>query len=247
MVASNAPAPRWVAWTQAMVAREMVEQLGVPARRTAQLLGTAPSAVSQYLRGHRHRGAIAEIGSRPDVALVVHRAAVSVAETPAGRSASPRLVLDAAAALAELVQKTGPTSAPPAGRIDRATVRQLHDRVATEQAAVSDCMLLAQKARDELTRAVFRQIASDSLRHAEIVASLAVYVESGSNHSFASGIERPDIQHLMQREKEAESRSSGRLRTRLGGVMKLLAESMAADERKHERLLEGLLREGFSP
>jgi uncharacterized protein len=241
------PAGQLVWLVQALTARELVEQLGIPVRRAGRLLGIAPSAVSQYVHGRRREGALAPLALRPDVRAAVHRVARALAEHPSDGTASARLLLEAAAELAPLVGGSDPSRAEAvrAERIDRATLAQLRERVAAEQAAVANCMQLAQKARDELTRAIFRQIASDSLRHAEIVASLAVYLESGLRRSRASGIERADVEELIRREKDAESQSSERLHRRFGGVMGLLAESMAADERKHERMLEGLLAEGF--
>jgi predicted transcriptional regulator/rubrerythrin len=238
---------RWVGLVQALVARELVEELGVPTRRAAALLGVAPSAVSQYLSGHRRERLLAEFGTRPEVRNIAHRVATQLAESPRDSSPPPRLILEAAAVLSETVgagpHRRGPRPKEP--QIDRAAVRELRARVAAEQAAVSACMHLAQKARDELTRAIFRQIASDSLRHAEIVASLAVYLEAGTNRSLASGIDRADVEALIRREHEAEGEGGGHLKARFGGVMKLLAESMASDEEKHERLLQGLLTEGF--
>lgn len=238
---------RWVSLVQALIARELVEDLGVPTRRAAQLLGLAPSAVSQYVRGHRKEGLIADFGSRPELIAIAHRAAVSLSGTPKGADPPTRVVLEAAAQVAERAAGDG---GAPGGRrseptVDRAVLRNLRERVAAEQAAVTACMHLAQKARDELTRAIFRQIASDSLRHAEIVASLAIYLEAGTNHSLASGIARSDIETLIRQEHEAEGTGEESLKVGLGGVMKLLAQSMADDEEKHERLLAGLLSEGF--
>jgi uncharacterized protein len=237
----------WVALTQALVARELVEELGVPTRRSALLLGIAPSAVSQYLGGKRRERGVSELSASPAVAAIAHRVAMRLAETPHDAVPSPRLVLEAAASIAETARGSSESRSASAGtpRIDRAAVRELRARIAAEQEAVSACMHLAQKARDELTRAVFRQIASDSLRHADIVASLAVYLESGTNRSLVSGIDRADVEGLIRREHEAEGEGGGHLKARLGGVMKLLAESMASDEEKHERLLQGLLAEGF--
>ncbi len=140
------------------------------------------------------------------------------------------------------VRPKGPT---PSVTVDRAALRRFRERVAAEQAAVTACMHLAQKARDELTRAIFRQIASDSLRHAEIVASMATYLEVGTSRSSVSGIDRSDVEGLLRQEHEAESEGGDTLKGGLGGVMRLLAQSMADDEAKHERLLRGILADGL--
>jgi hypothetical protein len=106
-------------------------------------------------------------------------------------------------------------------------------------------MHLAQKAEDELTRAVFRQIASDSLRHAEIMATLAGYLDSGVDQTLASGVTQADVEQLMRKEREAEQKAAWEIRRHVGGVMALLVESMQSDEKKHEELLKGLLAKGF--
>ena len=76
-----------------------------------------------------------------------------------------------------LRKRVASSPAPPLVR--REVPRWLRNRIVGEQNAVAECMRLAQRSRDELTRALFRQIASDSLRHAEIVASLTAYLDRG--------------------------------------------------------------------
>ncbi|HYM40676.1 MAG TPA: hypothetical protein VEY12_11155 [Thermoplasmata archaeon] len=238
----------WVQVLQGLVARELVEEMGLSGRRAAELLGVAPSAVSQYLSGRRLRTLFPAFAARGEARRIARRVAQRLADLPAGTSAPPRLFLEAAA---ELAERTGEATR---GRVraehepdtgpDRDLVRALRQRVRGEQTAVTSCMQLAQKARDELTRAVFRQIASDSLRHAEIVASLAFQLDRGTATTHASGITRRDVERLIQKERAAEE--GGRdFSQHLGGTMGLLAASMEADERKHEELLKGLLASGF--
>ncbi|HLF07348.1 MAG TPA: hypothetical protein VI893_09285, partial [Thermoplasmata archaeon] len=129
--------------------------------------------------------------------------------------------------------------------VDRELAKRLRNRIAAEQSTVAECMHLAQKTRDELTRAIFRQIASDSLRHAEIVASLAQQLERGTMHTLSSGITREDVEKLISAEREAEDHAAMGLSGKIGGVMAVLAESMESDERKHEEILQGLLKSGF--
>ncbi|MCI4323146.1 MAG: hypothetical protein L3K03_03865 [Thermoplasmata archaeon] len=60
------------------------------------------------------------------------------------------------------------------------------------------------------------------------------------SRSSASGITRDDVDRLIAREHEAESVINPDPGNGLGGIMGLLWESMAADERKHDALLERL-------
>jgi hypothetical protein len=108
-------------------------------------------------------------------------------------------------------------------------------------------MRLAQRARDELTRALLRQIASDSLRHAEIVASLVPYIDRGVSTAFASGITRKEVEALIEGERNAEAQADSASARHLHGTMAILIASMEADERKHADLLRSLLTAGFRP
>jgi len=231
---------------QALVARELVQGHGLTEREAAVLLGLVPSSVSQYLSGKRLGPTVSRYLGHEEARRIAREAAQQLVDGAAG----PRVLLAAAMAFDE--RFGGDASAPaPAGRglppeLARQVPGWLRSRIAGEQNAVAECMRLAQRSRDELTRALFRQIASDSLRHAEIVASLAAYLDRGAASSPPTGVTRDEIDHLIRREHEAEETGGVDLGPNLGGVMRILWDSMEADERKHELLL-GKLREAAGP
>jgi uncharacterized protein len=241
----------WVHLLQALVAREGVEQLGLSSRRVAELLGVAPSAVSQYLSGKRVERGFLAFATNEQARGIARRTVEGLVEAQeAGRSPT-RLILEGAAALAELPETTERRASPtprPSG-VGTTELRQLarwmRQRVKAEQVAVTQCMRLAQRARDELTRALLRQIASDSLRHAEIMASLAPYIDRGVSRAYASGITPKEISALIEGERRAEAQADSASAERLEGTMAILIASMEADERKHADLLRGLLESGF--
>ena len=229
------------------MARELVEEMGVPAREAARRLGVAPSAISQYLSGKR-LGNVVPLNADPEMARkVARRVAHQVLKVPSGEDSTSPLLLRAAADLASGPHGPAGTASPSRvgqpSRQTRAMVRQLRRRIASEQSAVADCMRLAQRARDELTRALFRQIASDSLRHAEIAASLASFLDRGTSETMVSGISAGDVRDLIAREQAAERTTAREPGAEFGGVMRILWLSVAADERKHDSLLKDLLAE----
>jgi uncharacterized protein len=226
---------------QALIARELVEAFGLPEREAADLLGLVPSSVSQYLTGKRLGPQLERYRGEPTARRLARGAAQQLL---AGEEAM-RTVLEAAIALGEgLGSKSSRRPTSPVTRpLGREVPQWLKSRIAGEQNAVAECMRLAQRSRDELTRALFRQIASDSLRHAEIVASLAAYLDRGVTASQPTGISREDVEQLIAREHAAEAANATDLGKGLGGVMGILWESMEADERKHELLLARLLQE----
>ncbi|MFY9716574.1 MAG: hypothetical protein WAK40_01365 [Thermoplasmata archaeon] len=226
---------------QALVARELVEGLGLSERHAAGLLGVVPSSVSQYLSGKRLGPALSAYFGDEEARRIARLTAQKLVDGAPGA----KTLLGAAIAFGERYGAALPTSGPRPGELRPALARKvpgwLRNRIAGEQNAVAECMRLAQRSRDELTRALFRQIASDSLRHAEIVASLAAYLERGLASSPPTGITRTDIEHLIRREREAEATTEIDLGPELGGMMRILWDSMEADERKHELLLKKLL------
>ena len=246
------PSSVWLQRLLALTVRELVEDLGLSGREAARRLGISPAAVSQYLTGKRLTRALDGYTPAPAALRLAHALAREALGSPPPEVVRPERLLQAASSLAGgVLPGEGPLPrlealVPGVSQADRRRLRGLHHRIAAEQRAVSDCMRLAQRARDELTRAIFRQIASDSLRHAEIVASLASYLERGVREAPPSGITRADVERLRAREAEAEAGESQHLSGELGGVLSLLAASMEADERKHEALLEGLLRGNLS-
>ncbi len=227
---------------QALVARELVEGSGLSERRAAELLGLVPSSVSQYLSGKRLGPTVSEYLGREPVRRIARRAAQRLLAGGPGA----RAILEAAVALAERGGTAPPATAPTGleglpPEIRRRLPGELRRRIRGEQNAVSDCMRLAQRSRDELTRALFRQIASDSLRHAEIVASLGGYLDRGVLSSAPTGITRADVALLIRREQAAEASGAPEFGSKLGGMMRILWDSIEADERKHEALLRALL------
>lgn len=242
----------WVQLLQALAAREGVEELGLSARRMAKLLGLAPSAVSQYLSGKRAERGFLSYASNERARAIARKTVDRLVEAQeAGRSPT-RAILEGATALSELPEPSERRGALPSLRREGTTSPQLRQlakwmrqRVKAEQVAVAQCMRLAQRARDELTRALLRQIASDSLRHAEIVASLAAYIDRGVSESYASGITRKEVEALIEGERRAEAQADSTSTGRLRGTMAILVASMEADERKHAELLKGLLDAGF--
>ena len=250
----SSPAPvAWVHLLQALAAREGVEQLGLSSRRVADLLGVAPSAVSQYLSGKRVEKGFLAYASDDHARRIARRTVEALVEADDHGRASPRLVFDGAAELASLAPAGGrrgpaPAAEPgPSAPEMREIARWLRQRVAAEQVAVARCMRLAQHARDELTRALLRQIASDSLRHAEIVTSLATYIDRGVSAAFASGVSRREVEALIEGERAAEEEGATPAVQHLRGTMAILLASMEADERKHTEMLRELLTRGFRP
>ena len=112
----------------------------------------------------------------------------------------------------------------------------LKARLQLELKAAQKCLDLANRAKDDYTRLLLRMVASDSIRHADIVSQIASWLETGREIAE----EAPDrglFTEILAMEDNANE-SSLRKTVRIDhGVARLLLESIDMDEEKHERLI----------
>ena len=98
---ANPPSPVvWVQVAQALVARELVEEFGLPERAAARRLGIVPSAVSQYLSGKRLAPTLARYAA-DDEARGIARAAAQRLATTGSDAGNPGVLLETAIDLAD--------------------------------------------------------------------------------------------------------------------------------------------------
>jgi rubrerythrin len=90
-----------------------------------------------------------------------------------------------------------------------------------------------------MVRLLFRQIASDSIRHADIVQAAIAAVEK----DVVDG-PLPDPERLRQLQLEEKGHSAGFEEVKKllkSNVVKILLDSIEADEEKHDMILEKLM------
>ncbi len=231
---------------RAVLAKELVLGRGFSRARAARLLQVTAPAVSQYVSGKRGGALVAEIEHDP-----VHMQHVR------------QLVADALAVPSDRPERIGThllkTAEKIAGRLDfsrttsarheplanenlrRQSLQLLRDRLEEEHQAAAGCLKFAQSCEDARIAAMFRQIASDSLRHADTMALLINYVEHPETLQDVRLPQKSAIERMIELEESADEANIGPLKARLGPAARLLIESVDADERKHVLLLKGLL------
>src|SRR5579859_5193312 len=108
----------WVQLAQAMVARALVVEFGLPERHAASRLGLVPSAVSQYLSGKRLAGPLGELESHEGARRLARRVAQELLAEPETERPAGRRVLETAVELAAVVgaDRTVTRAAPPSAR-----------------------------------------------------------------------------------------------------------------------------------
>ena len=139
----------------------------------------------------------------------------------------------------QILAVTNPQRALGAGPKDAESGRFiaiLKERLQLELKAAQKCLNLANRAREDHTRLLLRMVASDSIRHADIVSQIASWLETG--HDLPS--EGPDqelLAEILAIEDNANELSLRKTITTEHRVAQLLLESIDMDEEKHERLI----------
>lgn len=116
------------------------------------------------------------------------------------------------------------------------SIAVLKDRLQLELTAAQKCFSLANIAKGEYTRILLRMIASDSIRHADIVSQIISFLETGIEIP-DEGLDRGLLTDILAIEDSADEISLRSMVKINHGVAKLLLESIDLDEKKHDRLL----------
>ncbi len=129
------------------------------------------------------------------------------------------------------------------GSVDRKTLDdsvrlKILKRIELEERSAAKALELASKSEDHLLSMILRQIASDSMRHAEILSSLMRVMESGA--SFAAR-DYGALKEMLGFEEQAESESLSELIKSEDPLIRALLMSVDLDERKHEVILKELM------
>lgn len=233
---------------RAILASKLVKEYGLKKSQVAQLLGITPAAVTHYLGGSRASSTVNSISSSPEaMTFITDLAQKLVAQIKAGKqTVSESELLDASFHIVSLLSGriTGQEAVlqiPAEEKEKGPLLRILYDRLQAEQRAARMYMDIAIKLKTEPTRILFRQIATDSIRHADIITTIINMIQSGEPVSMDLP-EPKKLEELLREEEGASELSLDEVKKAVNvPAIKLLIDSIDSDEEKHTRLIEGLL------
>ena len=162
--------------------------MGYSQKDISEILGTSPAAVTLYSKDRRGSQLSKIIESDKNARLVIDNLMEQIAQRKVGANVDNKdlkndtfpLILDAAYRIMLIVssapteKESVSTQSKSANNHSDSLTEALVGRLQEEQLAAQRNMALAVGTSDEVARTIFRQIASDSIRHAEIVSFLLV-------------------------------------------------------------------------
>jgi len=229
---------RMIPLLRAWVAKRLAKQ-GFRVRDIASVLSITPAAVTQYVKGRRGGNSKGLKRFESVLDVLVEKAAKRIRSNlgPIGMAEIMDVIYQISAARSgqELLQSQ---SAKPE---HREALKLLKERLQLELVAAQRCLELTNKINDEYSKLLLRMIASDSIRHADVVSQVISWLETGHVTAF----QPPDLSFLKSmleiEDKAIESSLAEKIEIP-HPVAKVLLTSIDMDEEKHEKIVSELLR-----
>jgi rubrerythrin len=232
-----------IPFVRAMLAQRLNRE-GFRARVIANALNVTQPAVTQYLKGRRgtrdspapaHAESI--INPLADRLLKRMRSGLGGLETAELLEAAHQL-----ASLSKGGERVGPPKTGESAKV-KASLGVLRERLQLEFKVAERYLELANRTPDDYTKLLLRLIASDSIRHGDIVEQVISWFEV--EREFGERFQAPGLELLKQMLSMEDTAAEVSLKKTVDTahpVAKLLLEWIDADEEKHERIVKQIMR-----
>jgi predicted transcriptional regulator/rubrerythrin len=213
-----------------------LHSMGFRVTDIAAAIGTTQPAVIQYLNGRRGKGnqgmQLLDSLIEPVVARAVH-----LINSREGRIETVELL---EIAKQFTIISTGKHYIHGGGRIGDASLSLLRQRLQLELSAAEKYLEMSNRTEDEYTKLLLRMIASDSIRHGDVVSQIISRMESGKEANFSLP-DRAFLEGMLaieDRASESSLKGSIKIEHPIAG---LLLEWIDEDEMKHEHTVEKII------
>lgn len=224
---------------------EVLAQQGLGMSEIAFALNVTQPAVSQYLKGKR--GKNSHDLSHLDV-IVTPLADKIVKRIRSGQDGLETIeLLETARQLMVMNKRNGNviSSESPQPEKSVAAMKLLRERLQLELKAAEKYLELSNKTPDEHTKLLLRLIASDSIRHADIVSQVISWLQIGGGHeSKFDSLNHELLKEMISLEDSASEVNLRKSIETSHPVARLLLEWIDADEEKHEKIVTKISRLG---
>jgi hypothetical protein len=228
---------RLIPMIRAAVAERMARE-GFHVKEIAATLNVTQAAVTQYLKKKRGNGSesLAGIGRLLDP---LTEKAIKRARSSLGPIETVEL-LETARQVMVMNTGRGIIESRSEEPVRNASLELLRERLQLELSAAEKYLELANKTADDHTKLLLRMIASDSIRHGDVVSQVISWLEADSERKFElPGKEILESMLAMEDSaKEASMRDSIKVDH---PVARLLLEWIDMDEAKHGKMVVKML------
>jgi uncharacterized protein len=224
---------------------------GLRVRDISRALNVTPAAVTQYLSRKRGRGGGAtglEEVSSTSIDEIINPIALKLARRVSSGLGGIEIaeLLDAVRQVMVISSMGGLALRPMTGSSSELDepLALLRQRLQLELKAAEKYLWLANKCKDDYTKLLLRMIASDSIKHGDVVSQIISWMEAGGSDSEFALPGQDLLENMLSLEDSAQEVSlRGAVKVN-HPVARLLLEWIDMDEGKHGRLVGKMVKLG---
>ena len=222
------------------IAIELVNELGKSNKDVSAALGITPSAVSQYIKGKRGVSLKKDTNMLKGFDKSVKEASIIIGRLMeiGEYERCQGTVLKTVQELTGILPEISKTERVSKGKYPNTEIKSiLAERIRREHDSAMYFLGVAQNSGSYFARILFRQIATDSLRHADIVQALLERVDKPLSGEFGK-VPIDVVDKLLEKARTHKEISINNIKERLGPEASLLIESIEMDDREQIVLLK---------
>ncbi len=230
---------------RALIARELINRWRLSKAEVARILGVTPAAITQYIKGRRASKQISRIENREEVRKYIEEVSERIAIS--GKKMSLEDLFNIAYEVSILLQhgNAGQQYRVKDLRTDIKIIKileKLQSRIQLENDVARLYMNISLKVKSPVLKYLFRQIASDSVRHAEILIHVKNIIENNVATEEIDPISREELESLKEFEEKADEMGFDEVYSLIDDpYIKTLLKTIEYDEEKHTKIINSLI------
>ena len=221
---------------RSLLAKELINNHNVSKADVSKILGISPAAVTQYTKNKR--GSYADkLGKNKEVLPIIASLAEHFAnkKKKEGEMRRNMTIIETSENIISIINNQGIKDKR---KLDPKT-KILQDRVEAELREARTSLNMANKIEDGFGKLLFKGIASDSIRHAEIVSQVIRDQETVGSFNLDRQLKKY-LKQMIEEEENASEQSMTKLVKTSHPAVRALLQSVDQDEMKHKKMLKSL-------
>ena len=221
---------------RSLLAKELINNHNVSKADVSKILGISPAAVTQYTKNKRG-GYADKLEKNKEILPIIASLAEHFAnkKKKEGEMRRNMTIIETSENIISIINNQGIKDKR---KLDPKT-KILQDRVEAELREARTSLNMANNIEDGFGKLLFKGLASDSIRHAEIVSQVIRDQETVGSFKLDRKLKKY-LKQMIEEEENASEQSMTKLVKTSHPAVRALLQSVDQDEMKHKKMLKSL-------
>lgn len=223
--------------TRALVTNEFISEHKLSKADISRILGVSPAAITQYTK--EKRGVLSnELNKNGKIKLIIEDLAEHLKDkhSKEGQLRRNMTIIDASHNILVIIEGSEKIKSKNTRQKESKKNIILKERLETELREAQKSLEIANKIEDGFGKLLFKEIASDSMRHAEIVSQI-MREEDVSNWRLNPKLKK-HVKEMIDEEENASEQSLMKILKPKHPAIRAIVQSVDQDELKHKKMLK---------